>query len=229
MFTAKPSRRIRPLFSVAAAALLSSVALCQAIAIGNVPTSSMEPTIHCPHTAVDGEHDCLGSTGTIYLIDKLSYSFASPHYGDIVVFHPTAHYLAVCEDSGDPDSYVKRIIGLPGDRLVLGGDGILRRNGRVVDEPYRRLWSPPQQSRFGKRLTARLTRAQRTGGLPFQATVPAGAVFVAGDFRDASCDSREVGAIPITSIVGKVTVLGQPPRLLCEVPLLDAICSRPAS
>ncbi|MFC0328870.1 signal peptidase I [Paenibacillus sepulcri] len=105
--------------------------------------------------------------------DKLSYHFDQPNRGDIVII------------SG-PESdkrLVKRVIGLPGDMLDIK-DGHVLINGTVLEEPY------------VKGLTF-------SNGLSIPYTVPDKKVFVMGDNRENSQDSRELGPISISSLEGR--------------------------
>ena len=91
--------------------------------------------------------------------------------------------------------FVKRIVGKPGDRLkVLGGAVYI--NGRRQDEPY-----------------AQLDEGCPICNLPEEITIPADHLFVLGDNRGASADSREWGPVPSRSIVGKVVGVKEGPRI----------------
>lgn len=78
--------------------------------------------------------------------------------------------------------WVKRVIGKPGDTLEFR-DGLVIRNGFAVDEPY-------------------VLEPMRASGEPF--VVPEESLFVMGDNRNHSTDSRVIGSIPIGNVVGKV-------------------------
>src|SRR5262245_43150035 len=73
-----------------------------------IPTSSMEPTLHCARPSFG----CLARFSDRVLADRLTYRFRSPHRGEIVIFHAPAAAAALCPGGG---TYVKRVIGLPGD------------------------------------------------------------------------------------------------------------------
>lgn len=106
---------------------------------------------------------------------------------DEVVFHAT--------DS--PDKYVKRIIGLPGDTVEMKDD-ILYINGKPYEEEYLdELKSAPDSA---GRFTEDFTLKELTG----REKVPQGQMFVLGDNRPYSKDSRVFGFVPMERIVGEV-------------------------
>lgn len=84
-------------------------------------------------------------------------------------------------------SYVKRVIGLPGDHIVIGDDGFVYRNGEKLNEPY--------------------LNEQRTNKDNYNdVVVPAGTVFMMGDNRLSSKDSRFFGCVPMEKINGYVVI-----------------------
>jgi signal peptidase I len=112
------------------------------------------------------------------LVSKLSYRFSDPNRGDVVVFHsPT-----------EAADYIKRVIGVPGDTIVIDLDTVSV-NGSVINEPY--LAEPPHYR----------------GNW----TVPEGYLFVLGDNRNQSSDSHEWGFISSRSLVGKAFFVYWPP------------------
>lgn len=117
---------------------------------------SMEPTFY------EGNRVCLC---------KCAYWFSKPKYGDVVIF---------CKDNND---YIKRVIGEPGDTIIIE-DYKVYRNGIVIDEDYIK---------------------EPTKGY-FNIVVPDGMYFCMGDNRNVSIDSRDesVGCISFDSIKGKV-------------------------
>ena len=115
------------------------------------------------------------------LVNKLSYDLHDVNRGDLVVFErPPGE-----EDSAIKD-LIKRVVGLPGDTIESTPEGRVLVNGALLDEPY--LQDGVQ--------TLNLTRQ----------TVPAGHVFVMGDNRGDSRDSRFFGPIAEDLIVGRAFV-----------------------
>ena len=112
------------------------------------------------------------------LIDKLTPRFDDYSRGDIIVFHAPG-------TAPDAVPYIKRVIGVGGDHIALkGGDVYV--NGAKLDEPY---ISPDGPTR----------------PLTDQATwdVPVGSLFVMGDHRTQSEDSRAFGVVPVPSVIGR--------------------------
>jgi signal peptidase I len=171
------SRRIAELVSVVIIAVLVAALLrIFVVATYSIPSGSMEPTLQI---------------GDRIVVNKLSYHLHGVDRGNIVVFStpPTEN----C--AGQPVSdLVKRVIGLPGETISLA-DGRVYINGHVLPEPYlppdARNDTYPGPSNAGYSLN----HAYR---------IPAGEVFMMGDNRSQSCDSRYWGTIRESTIVGKV-------------------------
>lgn len=123
--------------------------------------------------------------GNRLIINKINYDFSTPDRFDMVVFHHTKE-----------EDYIKRIIGLPGD-TVHYKDDVLYVNGKARKEPYLK---PFKDELVGGDLTGDFTLKDLTG----HKKVPKGYVFVLGDNRRGSYDSRYFGFVPKDSIVGKV-------------------------
>jgi signal peptidase I len=121
---------------------------------------SMEPRIH---------------SGEFVLINTLAYRLGRIQRGDIVAFG---------HDSPTPQTYLKRVIGLPGDRVSID-------RGTV--------WID------GKPLAERYVRYRDTQSRP-AVTVPADGVYVLGDNRADSDDSRNWGILPLHDVIGKAIV-----------------------
>ena len=119
------------------------------------------------------------------LVDKLTPRFDPYNRGDIVVFDPPADW----GDRGTP--YIKRVIGEPGDKVEIRHDGLVYVNGVELIEPY--LYADdagnPQVT------TAPLDEATWT--------VPEGELFLMGDHRQSSSDSRTFGPVPINRVIGR--------------------------
>lgn len=127
------------------------------VQVTKVPTESMVPTIE---------------VGDRLLTDRILVRIRGIHRGDIVVFQPPF---------ATSDPYVKRVIGLPGDRIAIH-DGKVFRNGQALNEPY--LAEPPNYSRP-------------------ELTVPPGDMYVMGDNRNHSNDSHEWGFARLSSVSGR--------------------------
>jgi signal peptidase I len=146
-----------------------------------IPSSSMEKTLH----------GCSGCNNDHVLVDKLSYHLHSVHRGDIVVFNRPASWASVHDKV-----LIKRVIGLPGDVLSVSG-GKLFVNGQLLDEPYLDKNCPPMTS-LAALGAPTLLQADK---------VPAGDLFVMGDNRCQSDDSRTNGPIPRKSVIGRAFVI----------------------
>lgn len=119
------------------------------------------------------------------LVNKLVYNFHEPERGDIIVFQPP---------DSNGEEYIKRIIGLPGEKVVIkdGTVFIYMPNGNVIplDEPY--ISNPARNT--------------------FEGTViPENSYFVLGDNRNNSSDSRSGWTLPMENIIGKAWLSVWPP------------------
>lgn len=131
---------------------------------------SMEPTLH---------------EGNKLVVNKISYRIGDIKRFDVVVFH-----------ANEKEDFVKRIIGLPGDKIEYRDDKLYV-NDVYYEEPYLEKYHKKKVTRL---LTGNFTLESLTNS-PF---VPDGYVFVLGDNRQDSWDSRHFGFIPIDQVVGKV-------------------------
>ena len=122
--------------------------------------------------------------GDKIVVNKWAYRFGDVHRGDIVVFSKPDG-----ADVEGPD-IVKRVVGVANDELTIV-DGHVRVNGKAIDEPY----LPPG------------TVTPATGTYPCLPSapciIPPGQIFVMGDNRSNSADSRIFGPIPTSSVLGQ--------------------------
>ena len=147
-----------------------------ALVIGLVIIQFIKPTIVKEHSM----QPTLNENDYIFL-SKQAYLFHDPKPGDIIVFHS---HLETADHK--EKLLIKRVIGTAGDEIVIGDDGVVYRNGEALDEPYT-LEPYTRQAEIS------------------EVTVPEGELFVMGDNRQNSVDSRfdDVGMVPVDSIVGK--------------------------
>jgi signal peptidase I len=129
---------------------------------------SMEPRVHA---------------GEIVLINTLAYRFGPVRRGDVVAFR---------HDAPTTETYIKRIVGLPGERVAVR-NGVVSVDGRALDEPY--------------------VRFRDARSAP-PVVVPPHAYYVLGDNRAESDDSRNWGVLRDSDVVGKALVGIWPPRRL---------------
>jgi len=137
-----------------------------------VKGASMEPNFY--------DHEYL-------IIDEITYRFENPERGEIVVFNYPV---------GENSFYIKRLIGLPGERVVISGGTIMiynqdNSNGIELDE------------------SSYLSKDAKTYG-EVDITLAEGQYYVMGDNRASSLDSRKLGPIEENTIVGKTWLRGWP-------------------
>ena len=173
---------------VALAILLAVVFKTFLVAAFYIPSGSMESTLNVSDRV---------------LVEKVSYRFGDVQNGDVVVFvhdepglepsgssNPVARFFSSLGQAiglvppSDRD-FIKRVVGVPGDEITCR-EGRLLRNGKPVDEPY-------------------LDPGVTTEGCK-PMTVPAGKLYVMGDNRTNSQDSRSFGVIDRSDVVGRAFV-----------------------
>lgn len=141
-----------------------------------IPSVSMVPTLQ---------------VGDVLLVDQIAYRLHSPQDGDVSVFVPPV------ESNGE--DFVKRVIGVPGDRIRIA-DGVVYRNGAPLSEPYEN--QPPRYDlsieRYGIYVDG-VPLDPRRADIPPKSMwqgpdrVPAGFYFLLGDNRNYSDDSHVWG------------------------------------
>jgi signal peptidase I len=166
---------MRRLALAAAALAVAGCASDQDTKIYRVPSSSMEPTLHCAAPAAGCE------AARMDRVAAHAYGKARPARGDIVVFHTPP---AARERCGAGGTFIKRVVGLPGERWSER-DGFVYINGRKLDEPF-------------IRPSRRDTETFRGGA------IPPDRYLLLGDNRASSCDSRYWGLVPRSAIIAKV-------------------------
>ncbi len=155
-----------------------------------VISGSMRPTLH---------------VGDFGLVSRRAYRHHLPRAGEIVAFHTLDRQQL----------WTKRVVAGPGD-VVQVRDGALWRNGRPVEEPYRMLGGSAAGDLRARDLyleDGNLPDPEVYGGAAREygpARVPAGRVFVLGDNRDNSDDSRRWGSLSGEYVVGKVVCIYWP-------------------
>jgi signal peptidase I len=120
-------------------------------------------------------------SGEYIVINTLAYRFGAPARGDIVAFR---------HERSAPSVYLKRVIGIPGDRIAIER-GYVSVNGVRLDEPYVRF---------------RDTRSTAA------VTVPPHAYYVLGDNRANSDDSRVWGFVDASDVIGRAMFAVWPPH-----------------
>ena len=181
-----------------------------------IPSESMEPTLH----------GCRGCSNDRILVDKVSYRFTDPRAGDVVVFRGPDNWtsdfttarssnvllgglqqLGAVVGLAPPDErdFVKRIIATGGQTVQCCDEqGRVLVDNQPLTEPYVVNDFPfltGQQS---------CTTALRSGRCFDPVTVPAGSLWVMGDNRSNSADSRRHGPVPVSDVIGKARLIVLP-------------------
>jgi signal peptidase I len=137
-------------------------------------------------------------TGERLIVNKILYSIRDPHFGEVVVFD--------VPEQGR--KFIKRVIGVPGDKIRVEGDELFI-NDQKVEEPY---------------IAEAIAAAEAAGGMyngdgprynfpndtVTEMTVPEGTIFAMGDNRSNSTDSRMIGFVEDDEIVGRADVIFWP-------------------
>ncbi|WP_378025175.1 signal peptidase I [Actinoplanes sp. GCM10030250] len=197
--------------------LLLVVAFCLAVLIRTflvqafyIPSGSMQKTLEIQDRV---------------LVNKVVYDMRDPLRGEIVVFRGTEDWAPEVTEAvsntfvaklgrtvgdlvgvsrpGERD-FIKRVIGLPGDKVACCDDqGRITVNGVGIDEPY-------IAEGFNSDLNQPPIAGQCTSRRFNEVTVPEGQMFVMGDHRSVSQDARCQGPVPIENIIGRAFVIVWP-------------------
>jgi signal peptidase I len=192
-----PGGQITELIVIVATALLIALAV-QWLFIKpyRIPSGSMEPTL---------------DVGQRVLVNRLSHRLGSnPSVGDIITFHPPAGAdelqprCGAAHANGQPcprptpqkstQTFIKRVVGVGGDRIAVRNGQVIR-NGQATREPF-----------------INPCAAGQGCDLPQPVTVPRNYVFVMGDNRGASDDSRFWGPVPDNWVIGQAFFTYWPPK-----------------
>lgn len=163
-----------------------AIALCVRLWIMqayHIPSGSMIPTLQ---------------TGDRVMVNMLSYRFSDIERGDVVVFKKPPTQI------GGENDLIKRVIGLPGD-VIRFEDGQVYINEYLVEEPY---LAVPNSSR----VSGLIPGCVQTNPTPGQCEVPEGFLFVLGDNRNGSSDSRIFGPVAVDGVVGRAFAKVWPPN-----------------
>ena len=161
-----------------------------------IPSSSMETTLHCARPGFG----CRASTSDRVLVNRLAYDFGSPQRGQIVVFKAPAG-ASSCEAGDVGTTFVKRLIGLPGETVREDDFGFI-----WIRRPGTTAWTKLQEPYLSP--AARLADTSHFGR---SWHVPRGEYFMLGDNRADSCDSRTWGSVPRSDLIGPVIFTYWPP------------------
>ncbi len=191
-----------------------------------IPSESMEPTLH----------GCAGCTGDRIVVEKLGYRFGDPKPGDVIVFRGTESWnkdftstrssntsVRGAQEVGsligivapDENDLVKRVIATGGQTVECCDDqGRVLVDGKPLDEPYVQMDFPfvPDMLTCDTDL--------RSGRCFPAVTVPEGNLWMMGDNRSNSADSRFhvsdelMGTVPIDNVIGKAFLIALPPSRL---------------
>ena len=186
------------LLAVVLAVAISGLVRSLWIDVYFIPSESMEPLL---------------DAGDRILVSRTDFSTEPIRHGDVVVFDgrgtfapltstkgplgdavaAVGHWLGL---TGSDTTYIKRVIGLPGDHVrCCGSDGRLTVNGQAVEESYLYPGDVPSEQKF-------------------DVVVPAGRLWLMGDHRSRSADSRSLLGAPGGGLVPLDRVIGRPVRII---------------
>jgi signal peptidase I len=153
-----------------------------------IPSSSMEPTLHCARSA-GASSGCEAHFSDRVLANRFIYHLRDPHRGEIVVFNTPPKAELECGAGG---TFVKRLIGLPGEQIREKDGWFYINKKRLDDSSYIKPGRRDDRSGFW--------------------IVPKNSYFFVGDNRTQSCDSRRWGSVPRGNLIGPVFAIYWPPN-----------------
>lgn len=182
-----------------------------------IPSGSMLPTL------LVGDHILINKFvyGTrIPLTDRIFFPFSEIDRGDIVVFKLSGNNATDFPMPGKEAFYVKRTVGIAGDEIDISGRDVLI-NGRAVAQVYSGNYEYPDQKFFsvadryeqslsGKNFSVIYKKGNSSttsGKMSFPLVVPRDRIFVMGDNRDNSYDSRFWGFVPVEDVYGRAFMI----------------------
>ncbi|AIQ19022.1 MULTISPECIES: signal peptidase I [unclassified Paenibacillus] len=133
-------------------------------------------------------------TGERVIVNEILYDIRSPQRGEVIVFHVPS----------EGKDFIKRVIGVAGDTVKVEGD-VVTVNGEPVNETYIQGAIDEAHNNNALYNNKNFPNEDFTDG-----TVPEGHVFVMGDNRSDSTDSRMIGYVPLGDIVGRADLIFWP-------------------
>ncbi|MGN7760417.1 signal peptidase I [Paenibacillus sp. 22594] len=133
-------------------------------------------------------------TGERVIVNEILYDIRSPQRGEVIVFHVPS----------EGKDFIKRVIGVAGDTVKVEGD-VVTVNGEPVNETYIKGAIDQAHNNNALYNNKNFPNEDFTDG-----TVPKGHVFVMGDNRSDSTDSRMIGYVPLGDIVGRADLIFWP-------------------
>jgi len=161
-----------------------------------IPSSSMEPTLNCAKGRASP--GCLGNSSDRVLACRICLDFGPPSRGDIVVFNTPSEAALKCGEGG---TFVKRVIGLPGETVHEDSKGFIK-----IKKP-----GSPEFVKLKEPYLPKQNRLQDSQHFGQTWTVPPDSYFMMGDNRSQSCDSRTWGSVPRDKLIGTVFFVYWPP------------------